>query len=264
MNFKQKNTGFIFLVFIFVFLVIYLLTSPFLQLKSYNILTKFTLNNKISNDKVVLVTIDDKSLHEIGRWPWKREYYLEIFNFFENYTDAKLIGYDALIASPDTENSKSDKKFFSNVKKYNKLTAGVAFSNNEFEKGTNKEALDKLLFSKTDDIRIIDKRSKKYQTKGSFKSFTLLEDEYFKNIKSLGSVDVILDSDGYVRQVGQLISYQENFFPSMGLSLFSKYYNMKDFIITDKYLWGFSKESALKVPIENIKADSLEKPHRYL
>ena len=116
-----------------IFIVIYGLTSDFLQLKSYNILNKLTYNTRNASDEVVLVVIDDKSLHEIGRWPWKREYYLEIFDYFENHTKAKLMGYDGLIMAPDLEHKNSDKKFFSNVGKFKKLTAGVAFSLDEFD-----------------------------------------------------------------------------------------------------------------------------------
>ena len=80
MEFKQKNTNFLFLVFIFIFVVVYALSANFSQLKSYNLMNKLTTGNKVASSNVVLVAIDDKSLHEIGRWPWKREHYLEIFD----------------------------------------------------------------------------------------------------------------------------------------------------------------------------------------
>ena len=149
MDLKQKSTKFIFLIFAFIFIVVYALTSNFLQLKSYNILSKFAINNKQSSDKIVLVVIDDKSLQEIGRWPWKREYYLEIFDYFENHTKAKLMGYDGLVVAPDLEHPKSDKKFFSKIGDFKKLTAAVAFFENEFEKNIDETKYDKLLQEKT-------------------------------------------------------------------------------------------------------------------
>ena len=165
------------------------------------------MGNKIASSKVVLVAIDDKSLHEIGRWPWKREHYLEIFDYFEKYTNAKLIGYDGLIMAPDLEHPQSNKKFFSKVKDVKKLTAGVAFSYSDFEKGTNENYYDSLLKSKND-IKIIDKRTKKFNQKSNFKSFTVLQKEYFNNINSLGFVDVPEDSDGYIRKASQIINYK--------------------------------------------------------
>ncbi len=250
MEFKQRNTKFLFPVFVFIFLVIYLLTASFLQLKSYNIMNKLTMNNKIPSSDVVLVVIDDKSLHEIGRWPWKREYYLEIFDYFENYTNAKLIGYDGLIMAPDAEYPDSDRKFFSKVGNFKKLTAGVAFSYDDFEDGIDTKKYDETLRTKTD-IKIIDKRSKKYREMSDFKSFTALQSKYFENIPSLGLVNVPEDYDGYIRKATQLVDYKGSFFPSMGLSMYSKYTGIREYILTDRYIYGFSDKYTLRIPVEH-------------
>lgn len=250
MEFKLKSTKYLFFVFAFIFLIIFALTSDFLQLKSYNIMSKLTLNNKTASNDVLLVVIDDKSLHEIGRWPWKREYYLEIFDYFESYTNAKLIGYDGLVMAPDLEHPKSDKKFFNSIGKFSKLIAGVAFSYDEFEKGIDENYYDNLLKTKSD-IKVIDKRSKKYKQNGPFKSFTVLQKEYFKNIKSLGSVNVPKDSDGYIRKAGQLYDYKGNFFPSLAFNMYSKYTGIEEYILADKFIYGFSEKYTLKIPIEN-------------
>ena len=247
MEFRQKNIKFLFPVFTFIFIVVYVLTSSFLQLKSYNIMNRLTLEKSISSDNVVLLVIDDKSLHDIGRWPWKREYYLEIFDYIENYTDAKLMGYDGLIMAPDSEYPNSDKKFFDSVGNFKKLTAGVAFAYNEFEKGIDKNEYNKLLKSKSD-IKIIDKRQEKYKKETAFKSFTALQKQYFKNIKSLGFVNVPEDSDGYIRKASQLINYNGDFYPSLGFVMYSKYTGIKEYILTDNHIWGFSNKHTLKIP----------------
>ncbi len=247
MEFRQKNIKFLFPVFTFIFIVVYVLTSSFLQLKSYNIMNRLTLEKSISSDNVVLLVIDDKSLHDIGRWPWKREYYLEIFDYIENYTDAKLMGYDGLIMAPDSEHPNSDKKFFDSVGNFKKLTAGVAFAYNEFEKGIDKNEYNKLLKSKSD-IKIIDKRQEKYKKETAFKSFTALQKQYFKNIKSLGFVNVPEDSDGYIRKASQLINYNGAFYPSLGFVMYSKYTGIKEYILTDNHIWGFSNKHTLKIP----------------
>ena len=249
MEFKQKSTKYLFFVFAFIFFVVFALTADFLQLKSYNIMSKLTTANKIASNDILLVVIDDKSLHEIGRWPWKREYYLEIFDYFENHTNAKLMGYDGLVMAPDLEHPKSDEKFFNAIGKFNKLTAGVAFSYDEFEKGIDEDYYNNLLKAKSD-IKILDKRSKKYKTDSNFKSFTVLQKEYFNNIKSLGMVNMPKDADGYIRKTDQLVSYGNEFFPSMAFNMYSKYTGIDEFILTDKYIYGYSSNYALKIPVE--------------
>ena len=189
MEFKQKNTKYLLLIFVFIFIVVYSLTAEFLQLKSYNIMNKLTVDKRNASSDVLLVVIDDKSLKEIGRWPWKRDYYLEIFDYFENHTKAKVMGYDGLIMAPDLEHPNSDKKFFNSIDKFSKLTAGVAFALEDFEKGVDKKYYNNLLKQKTD-IKVLDKRSKKNRSEIDFKSFTVLQKEYFKNTKSLGFVNM--------------------------------------------------------------------------
>ena len=147
--FNHKSAKILFPVFVFIFLIVYILGADFLLLKSYNFMVRLTLKNKTASNSVVLVVIDDKSLHEIDRWPWKREYYLEIFDYLEKYTKAKLIGYDGLIVAPDKEHVESDKIFFSKVKDYQKLIAGVAFSYDPFESGVNAQEYDNILKTKS-------------------------------------------------------------------------------------------------------------------
>lgn len=249
---KSKNTKFLFVVFLLVFIVVYVLAAGFSALKSYNMMTKLTIRNKIASSDVVLIAIDDKSIFEIGRWPWKREYYLELFDFVENYTKARLVGYDGIVVAPDKEHPESDKKFFSQIGNYKKLTAGVAFSYDDFEKGVDSTFYDDLLNTKFD-IKIIDKRSNKYKTVSRFDSFSVLQKEYFKNILSLGFVNVPQDHDGYIRRASQLVNYKGNFIPSLALNMYSKYTGIKEFVLTDKYLLGISDKYFLKVPINSTK-----------
>lgn len=249
MEFKLKNIKLIVFVFIFIFIVVYALTSSISRMKSYNFMNKITMKDRNPSSDVVLFVIDDKSLHDIGRWPWKREYYLEIFDYIENHTNAKLMGYDGLVMAPDSEHPMSDKKFFDSIGKFKKLTAGVAFSPDKF-KEIDEVSYDKLLRTKTN-IKVLDKRSEKYKKTSNRNSFTVLQKEYFENILSLGSVDVLMDSDGYIRKASQLISYKDEFFPSLALSMYSKYTGINKYILTDKYLYGFSESNTLKIPIEN-------------
>ncbi len=53
------------------------------------------------DERVVIVDIDDKSLKEIGRWPWPREEIAKLTrNLFEQYGVA-AIGYDVVFSEPD-------------------------------------------------------------------------------------------------------------------------------------------------------------------
>ena len=51
-------------------------------------------------DTVVLVAIDEKSLDEIGRWPWPRTRIAEVIDRLSEY-GAKVIGFDIVFPEPD-------------------------------------------------------------------------------------------------------------------------------------------------------------------
>ncbi len=53
------------------------------------------------DDRVVIVDIDEKSLREIGRWPWPRDKMAQLTaNLFQQYGVA-AVGYDIVFAEPD-------------------------------------------------------------------------------------------------------------------------------------------------------------------
>lgn len=53
------------------------------------------------DERVVIVDIDDKSLKEIGRWPWPRDEMAKLTrNLFEQYGVA-AVGYDVVFSEPD-------------------------------------------------------------------------------------------------------------------------------------------------------------------
>lgn len=69
---------------------------------SYDARLKFTLPEK-SDNRVVIIDIDEKSLGEIGRWPWNRDVMADINdNLFDHY-GIYVIGYDIVFAEVDTD-----------------------------------------------------------------------------------------------------------------------------------------------------------------
>jgi len=233
-----------------VFFLVYIIGYTIFQYKSYNFMMKQTSVNKAVSDDVVLIVIDNKSLAEMGRWPWKRTLFLEIFDYLENRTEAKVYGFDAVIIAPDTEFLNSDRKFASSIGKYKKLIAGVGFSYDAFREDFIEDGYNELLPSKHD-VKFIDKRSKKYKVQSPYKSFTPFLKEYFYNIKNLGSVNTYQDADGYIRKADQVISYNGELFPSLALFMYSKATGIKEFTVTDKYILAQNKDFSLKMPIVN-------------
>ncbi|KPK90204.1 MAG: hypothetical protein AMJ94_10025 [Deltaproteobacteria bacterium SM23_61] len=85
-----------------VVLGIYYLDPPFLNLLELKTLDlRFLSRGKIpTSDKVALVTIDEKSLDELGRWPWPRTRMAQLLDALVKGS-AGVVGFDIVWAEPD-------------------------------------------------------------------------------------------------------------------------------------------------------------------
>jgi adenylate cyclase len=52
--------------------------------------------------RIVIVDIDEKSLAEVGRWPWSRDIVAAMVGKLANRYQAKAIGFDVIFSEPDT------------------------------------------------------------------------------------------------------------------------------------------------------------------
>lgn len=53
------------------------------------------------DERIVIVDIDEKSLGEVGRWPWSRNRMAELTNEMFGRQQAALVGFDVVFAEPD-------------------------------------------------------------------------------------------------------------------------------------------------------------------
>ena len=81
---------------------IYYLDPHFLSVLELKMLDlRFLSRGKIeTSGKIALVTIDEKSLHEIGRWPWPRVRMAQLMDAL-TASEAKVVGFDIVWAEPD-------------------------------------------------------------------------------------------------------------------------------------------------------------------
>lgn len=73
-----------------------------LENQSYDARLKLTLPKNIDK-QVVIVDIDEKSLYEIGQWPWNRNVLAKINDSLFDHYNIKAIGYDIVFAEEDED-----------------------------------------------------------------------------------------------------------------------------------------------------------------
>ncbi len=87
---------------VFIFTSLYIANVQlfrFIELKAFDI--RMMSRGVITpGDEVAIVAIDEKSLKEIGRWPWSRTVLGELVTLLKGY-GAKAIGFDVVFSEPD-------------------------------------------------------------------------------------------------------------------------------------------------------------------
>ncbi len=195
------------------------------------------------SDDVVVVVIDTKSA-ERYRWPWKRELLCKIFNYFNDYTDAKSIIYDANISSLDKDNPESDKKFFSDINKIDNFVLGFIPQAMPWENQEQGAIYDKAFAKKF----ALNATNNKKLHQNLYQSILPYPTPCFNVIKNAGSVTAfpgfinglsnwnIFAMDEVFRTYEYVFEYKGQLYPSLALKTFLMAYDNPSMVVDDKTL----------------------------
>lgn len=212
---------------------VYFTTYYFVESKAYDFMTKHVVTEKLPFDKnkqtygsddVVIVVIDDQTIEKY-RWPWKRELYCPIFEYFYQYAKPKALVFDFIFATLDYDNIQSDYKLFNLLKKFDNLIVAFAPKMSDWQDEKRGKVYEKRFTEKFGIKNIKDEVFPKPELVSSVIPFPL---PYFDIIKYTGSVSLlpsfingnIENSDEIIRNQEYLIRYNNTIVPSLSMATF--------------------------------------------
>jgi adenylate cyclase len=71
-----------------------------LEAIAYDLRLKLTMPGGV-DPRVVIVEIDEKSLKEEGRWPWRRDHLGQFLDQLFDHYKVKIVGFDVVFAEKD-------------------------------------------------------------------------------------------------------------------------------------------------------------------
>lgn len=238
------------IIVLLVYIFVYFVTYNFVEPRAYDFMVKNVLTEKLPFDNkkqiygsgdIVLVVIDAKTVEKY-RWPWKRELNCKIFEYFNQYTKAKVIVHDSLISSMDKEDINSDKKYFDTLNKFNNLVVGFMPNIKPWENIERGEIYDKR-FSEKFSINVKNEYKKIPYLYSSVLTFPVM---YFDSVKKIGSVSILpgfingkltkYSIDEVYRNQEYIIPYKGNFYPSLALGAFLISQNNPEIIVSENYI----------------------------
>jgi adenylate cyclase len=174
--------GFLMAAFV---VVLYYMQTGFLEgfeARTYDMRFKAMRGPVGHNKDIVIIAIDDKSVAELGRFPWSREFFRELIDIASK-AGAKAVLLDVLF--PEEESTKVDGRLSLSIKDSGIITLATAF---EFSQ-------DGSVASMLDNIPVL---------AGS--------------AKSIAHINFLPDEDGVLRWTTLVISHEEKLYPSLALT----------------------------------------------
>ena len=224
-------------------LIAYSFSNNFFEPKAFNFMVKnFTASHNGSDD-IVIIVIDDKSIGKY-RWPWKRELYCKIFDYFKYYAKPAVVVNDSIFATPDTENPDSDRKYFKSISRLDNLVVGFDLLLNKDENLTTSYNTN---FDKKFGISIKDHRT--FVPESCYESLIPFPEPYFNAVKMAGSVKTPVSRDSFLRGIPYVIQYNNKLYPALSLRTFSYLNGNEGYDVYEDTIVG--EKSGIKIPRNN-------------
>jgi len=195
-----------------------LIIREHLESKTYDL--RLRLRNLIKEQPpakdIIVVAIDDKSIGEIGRWPWGRDVMAALVNKI-SAAGPKVIGIDVMFT--ERESPEKDEKLAEAIKKADNVVLATAFEvpQGRTVAGSPKEVPDFLWDSAFMEVR---------SQKGiKWKDFAVKAEKVkpslpeISTVAALGHVYTLPDMDGSQRWEILSLSYGEDCYPQFALQI---------------------------------------------
>lgn len=227
------------------------------------------------DNRIAIVDVDEKSLHELGQWPWSRN---KVAHILQNLTDAgaAIIGLDMVFAEKDNSSpvniAKEANLTVADLPDYDQILAqtlaqtpvitGFTF---DFEKkisGTPPPSGALYIQKGKSDLT----REALPVAKGVIANIPLLQEQSY----SSGCFNTVPDKDGIIRYVPLLFSYDDALYPALSLEMVRTLMQQKKvYILYDDNGVTQINIGALQIPVNAqgklfVNYHGPQKSYRYL
>ena len=167
-------------------------------------------------DEVIIVAIDEKSVNELGRWPWPRT---TMARLIDNLAPAKVVGLDIVFSEPET--LERDNALGNAVKKAGNVVLGY-FLREEATSEPDKKAINQIDRSKIKIVKMLENTSSVpiVDLPGIETNIPVIG----KDASGFGLFNILPDgNDGILRRSQLIFLYKGDMYPSLALEALRKY-----------------------------------------
>lgn len=239
---KNKNKLFYivsFLIYMGLSLFFFILTLMFVSQHAYSFLVSKFSANRYGSDNVVEVIVDDNSLQEY-KWPWSKDMFADIFDYFDTYAKPKVIGFDTFIISFDKTNPK-DLAFANKISKMDNFVSGIVPDIKDRGDDNSFMTEFKNKFSLDTKIDVVDDTSE-------YNSIIYPSKILIDANKNYGSVKVNVGENDFssIFSAINVVKIGNAYYPSLAFKMYLVSHNTNKILINDKFI--IVPKTGLKIP----------------
>ncbi len=229
-TFVRKNLNYIVFLNILILLIALKVINPsFIKSVSY---LSFDLYQKVfveeKDSEVIIIDIDESSLGKFGQFPWSRSVFAKILDQL-NTSNPKAIGFDIFFTEKDKQSPEEIIKSYDLIPTDISALQKLKGHDDLFaEKLKESKSITAVLGSNVPSHTNYDRKAKaRFLSKGGDpKNFTYSYpysigslEKLEKNVKGLGSISFLDQTDGIIRSLPLLVRFDKKIYPTMGLEM---------------------------------------------
>ncbi len=171
-------------------------------------------------ENILIVAIDEESIDELGRWPWKRMY---IARLVEGLGEARVVAMDIVFS--EREDEETDSTLQAAIKEADNVVLGYFMRNLEGPP-PRQSVLEQLERSAIRKVASIDATgTDPLQFVPRYSGIEPNIPEIGRFAKGFGSFNIIPDEDGVYRRSHLVLGYRDGLYPALSLEALRRYYN---------------------------------------
>lgn len=238
---KFKNKLFYFnscLLYLFLVFVFFIFTIMFVeQYATSFLISKFAANQTVSNN-IVEVVVDETSMREY-KWPWARDLYTEILDYFYSYAKPKVVGFDMIVSSFDSSKPE-DIRFANQISKIKNFVYG--FVPETRDNPADNDFLDS--FNKNHSLNLSTKLG---NLPTHYNSFVNPPQLLYDSVNNFGSLMLEgANGSGYMFSTVSMLKIGNSYFPSLPLKMYLISNSTNDVILDSNHI--VVPKTGLKIP----------------
>ena len=219
----------VFLNILILLIALKVINPSFIKSVSY---LSFDLYQKVfveeKDSEVIIIDIDESSLGKFGQFPWSRSVFAKILDQL-NTSNPKAIGFDIFFTEKDKQSPEEIIKSYDLIPTDISALQKLKGHDDLFaEKLKESKSITAVLGSNVPSHTNYDRKAKaRFLSKGGDpKNFTYSYpysigslEKLEKNVKGLGSISFLDQTDGIIRSLPLLVRFDEKIYPTMGLEM---------------------------------------------